>query len=578
MKRRPDPRVAQRHAQSLNHQQRQPPPAQCPDRSRASLDLDWGQLIFAHTYADAEPLASAVLDEPDGRRNIAIYVRDPHVVLAQNPQQLFLDPSHTFRLWLSQYRCPRQRARGYVVRRLRTTGDAEAIARIYQSRGMVPVQPRFLWRNRASPRVTYIVAEDLASGQVIGTATGVDHVNTFGDPEGGASLWCLAVAPSASVPGVGQALVRHLAEHFQARGRSFMDLSVMHDNRQAIALYEKLGFTRVPVFTVKSKNAINEPLYTGAPADDEGLNVYARIITDEARRRGIRVEVLDAEAGYFKLTLGGRSITCRESLSALTSAVAMSRCADKRVTRRILDRAGLQVPEQRVADGSAADLAFLRRYGAVVVKPVDGEQGQGISVDIRDGRALRSAILRARRVHPEVLIERCCPGEDLRVLVIGYKVVAAALRRPPQVTGDGQSTLRTLIEKLSRRRAAATEGESTIPLDEETIRCVRLAGHELDSVLAAGETLTVRRTANLHTGGSLHDVTAQLHPRLVRAAVDAARALEIPVTGLDFLVPSPRQPDYVIVEANERPGLANHEPQPTAERFIDFLFPRSAVA
>ena len=85
----------------------------------------------------------------------------------------------------------------------------------------------------------------------------------------------------------------------------------------------------------------------------------------------------------------------------------------------------------------------------------------------------------------------------------------------------------------------------------------------------------VRRTANLHTGGTIHDVTARLHPKLAEAAVRASRALEIPVVGLDFMVPAIDGEDYAIVEANERPGLANHEPQPTAERFIDLLFPQT---
>lgn len=116
---------------------------------------------------------------------------------------------------------------------------------------------------------------------------------------------------------------------------------------------------------------------------------------------------------------------------------------------------------------------------------------------------------------------------------------------------------------------------SRIPLDEETRRCLRDAGFDLDSVLEQGQRLAVRRTANLHTGGTLEDVTAQLHPELVEAAVRAARALDIPVVGLDLLVPAVDQPDYVFIEANERVGLANHQPQPTAERFIDLLFPLS---
>jgi D-alanine-D-alanine ligase-like ATP-grasp enzyme len=87
----------------------------------------------------------------------------------------------------------------------------------------------------------------------------------------------------------------------------------------------------------------------------------------------------------------------------------------------------------------------------------------------------------------------------------------------------------------------------------------------------------VRKTANVHTGGTIHDVTSELHLELRKAAIDAARAIDIPVTGLDFIVPAVNQPDYTIIEANERPGLANHEPQPTAERFIDLLFPQTVA-
>ena len=101
------------------------------------------------------------------------------------------------------------------------------------------------------------------------------------------------------------------------------------------------------------------------------------------------------------------------------------------------------------------------------------------------------------------------------------------------------------------------------------------AAFDYDSVLPAGQRLAVRRTANLHTGGTLEDVTSILHPVLKDAAVRAARALDIPVVGLDMLVPAADQPEYVFIEANERAGLANHQPQPTAERFIDLLFPLS---
>ncbi|MGH9262728.1 MAG: N-acetylglutaminylglutamine synthetase, partial [Acidimicrobiales bacterium] len=172
-----------------------------------------------------------------------------------------------------------------------------------------------------------------------------------------------------------------------------------------------------------------------------------------------------------------------------------------------------------------------------------------------------------------VLLEEYVEGEDLRIVVIGHEVVAAAVRRPATIVGTGRHTIAELVAAHNRRRAAATGGESSVPIDDTTTETVRAAGYDMDAVLGEGVALRVRRTANLHTGGTIHDVTASLHPELAEAAVAASRAIDIPVTGVDMIVPAVDQRDYVLIEANERPGLANHEPQPTAARFVDLLFP-----
>ncbi|HXA13426.1 MAG TPA: N-acetylglutaminylglutamine synthetase, partial [Mycobacterium sp.] len=125
----------------------------------------------------------------------------------------------------------------------------------------------------------------------------------------------------------------------------------------------------------------------------------------------------------------------------------------------------------------------------------------------------------------------------------------------------------------SRRRSAATGGESNIPLDAVTEATVVEGGWQLDAVLPQGNRLRVRHTANLHQGGTIHDVTPDVNPELCRVAVTAAEAIGIPVTGIDLLVPDVAGEEYTFIEANERPGLANHEPQPTAAAFIDYLFP-----
>jgi GNAT-family acetyltransferase (TIGR03103 family) len=542
-------------------------------KDNVTVDCGWGRLIFGHTFQSNELIAKTLLEEALGRRDIAFYLSDPHVILSYAPQDLFLDPSHSYRLYLEQYRQVPIRL-PFAVRKLQSRKDAVSVNEIYQRRNMVGADPEFVWSQRKSRLLTYLVAEDPESGHVIGTTLGVDHCEAFADPENGCSLWALAVDPQTPHPGVGRALVAHLAEHYIARGRAFMDLSVMHDNAQAIALYDKLGFRRVPIFCVKKRNPINEPLFI-PPTAEKKLNPYADIIVREARRRGIAIHVVDSQHGYFELSFGGRTLACRESLSELTSAVAMSRCDDKRVTRRVLTRAGLRMPEQMSADGLKRCTEFLEAHGRVVVKPVRGEQGQGVSVDVSTTAALEQALEAARRQCPDAILEEMVAGEDVRIIVIDGKVVAAAVRRPPQITGTGEHTIRTLIEKQSRRRSAATGGESRIPLDVETERCVAGAGHELDDVLPPGECVTVRKAANLHTGGTIHDITGQLHPEVVAAAERAAEALSIPVVGLDFIVPSLEAPEYWIIEANERPGLANHEPQPTAERFVDLLFPQT---
>ena len=487
------------------------------------------------------------------------------------PAELFIDPSHTYRLRFSEDDAPEPSPTGFTVRTLEKPEDADEMNRVYVRCGMVPAPVEVLWDNHLQrDAVDYLVAVRDDDGSLVGTVTGVDHKRLFADPENGSSLWTLAVDPTTSLPGVGAALTRALAALYRDRGRAYMDLSVAHDNAAAISLYEKLGFERVPVMAVKRKNAINEPLFTHPPETVDDLNPYARIIADEAMRRGIWVEVLDAEAGEMRLSHGGRGVITRESLSEYTSAVAMSRCDDKRLTRRLVSEAGIVVAKGRLATFDEHDHAFLDEVGDVVVKPTRGEQGKGITVGVDGSEELEAALARAREQHPEVLIEQRAAGDDLRLVVIDGKVVAAALRVPAEIVGTGHHTVRELIEAQSRRRAAATGGESRIPIDAVTEATVAEAGWSFDDVLTEGQLLRVRRTANLHQGGTIHDVTAKVNPQLCEVAVKAAEAIGIPVTGIDLLVPDVTASDYVFIEANERPGLANHEPQPTAKAFVDY--------
>ncbi len=313
-----------------------------------------------------------------------------------------------------------------------------------------------------------------------------------------------------------------------------------------------------------------DPAVTEPPKLDDP---YIAIIAEAAHARGIAVEVVDQEYGFLRLAYQGRTTLIRGSLSELTSAVAMSRCDDKHVTRRVLAAAGLRVPRATLASFDASDEWFLAEIGTLVVKPVRGEGGTGVTVGVTTAAHLARALRAARAHGPQVLLEEFVAGDDLRVVVIDHAVVAAAIRRPATVTGDGRSTIRELIVASNIAIRARSNGELRLPMDEHTEDTVQAAGHALDDVLGSGVNLAVRRTANLHTGGTIHDVTDRLHPDLAAACVQASRALEIPVVGLDLIVACVEAAEHVFIEANERPGLANHEPQPTAERFIDLLFP-----
>ncbi len=541
-------------------------------KNNVVVDCGWGRLIFAQTFQDMEDLIDTLAEEAPGKRDIAFYVPDPQVVVSLAPQQVFLDPSITYRLWLDKIGF-KPNFPSIEVREVVSSKEAEMLRDCYIAHNMIHPDPDYIL-SADSPAVQYLVAVDRQEGKVVGGVCGVDHKTAFNDPENGASLWSLVVDSQCPIPGVGEALVQFLAYGFKEKGRSYLDLSVLHDNEQAIALYEKLGFERVPVFAIKNKNPINESLFIG-DAPEENLNPYAVIIVKEAQRRGIAVEILDPKLGYFELSFGGRKIVCRESLTELTSAIAFSRCDDKRITRQVLKRAGLCVPAQCELENERQAIRFLKKYNRVVVKPARGEQGKGISVDIQDPESLLLAIKNAEKVCSDVLLEEFIEGIDLRIIVINQEVVAAAVRRPPVIHGTGQHTVKQLIMKLSRRREAATGGESSIPIDAETERCVKDSGYTMESILPIGESIIVRKTANLHTGGTIHDVTDRLSPKLVEVAISAAQALDIPVVGLDLLVESIEGDKYYIIEANERPGLANHEPQPTAERFIDLLFPQT---
>lgn len=240
-------------------------PPYLPDgvRAEAWVDCGWGRVIFGQTFTNHDGLISLFAAEPPGRRDVGIYVWEHHVLLGLAPELLFVDPSVQYRLWLYRYRFPKRRPGGFYIRPLASREDAAAQNRIYEASGMLTADPDVILANQRGSTMSYFLAVDGKAGDVLGTITCIDHCAAFGDPDNGASFWCLAVKPGRRTAGLGKALVRHAAEYFKARGREYLDCSVLHDNSRANRLYQTLGFQRVPVYVVKRRNKINKPLYSG---------------------------------------------------------------------------------------------------------------------------------------------------------------------------------------------------------------------------------------------------------------------------------------------------------------------------
>ena len=205
------------------------------------------------------------------------------------------------------------------------------------------------------------------------------------------------------------------------------------------------------------------------------------------------------------------------------------------------------------------------------MKPARGEQGEGVAVGLTTARGGRQAIEAAGAFSNRVHLEAWSTGTDLRLVVIDYRVVAAAIRRPARGLGRRATHDPRADRGAEPPAEAATQGESRIPIDAETERCLgarRAIG--LDDVPAGGR--GDADAQDRQPAYRRHD--PRRHRRASPGAWSKRRSrrrarIDIPVVGIDLMVPARARPDYAFIEANERPGLANHEPQPTAERFVD---------
>jgi cyanophycin synthetase len=270
-----------------------------------------------------------------------------------------------------------------------------------------------------------------------------------------------------------------------------------------------------------------------------------------------------------------------------TSAIAESIAQDKDLSKLLLDAMGVPVPQGRAVESLDEALqAMLALNGPVVVKPRDGNQGKGVTVNVQGEQALRQAWEAASQISSDIIVERYISGDDYRLLVVGQRLVAAARRDPPFVIGDGIHTVRQLVDRVNqdpRRGDGHATPLTRIRFDAIALARLELQGLQADDIPATGRKVVLRNNANLSTGGTATDVTEEVHPEVAARAIEAAQMVGLDVCGVDMVCQTVTRPleeqGGAIVEVNAAPGLRMHlapsygKPRPLGEAIVDTVYP-----
>ncbi len=299
--------------------------------------------------------------------------------------------------------------------------------------------------------------------------------------------------------------------------------------------------------------------------EDVRLGPSTGSIVEAAVARGIPYRRL-TQGSLVQFGWGSKQRRIQAAETDMSSAIAEAIAQDKELTKKLLHAAGVAVPLGRPVTSAEDAWAAAQEIGVpVVVKPRDGNQGKGISVNVRTKAEVMAAFDTAIEFRDDILVERYLPGHDYRFLVIGDKLIAAARRDPPQVIGDGVHTVRQLVDIVNadpRRGEGHATSLTKIRFDDIALARLALQGLNAESVPPKGTRVILRNNANLSTGGTATDVTDDVHPELAACAVAAAQTVGLDICGIDVVCDSVLKPledqGGGIVEVNAAPGLRMH--------------------
>jgi cyanophycin synthetase len=321
-------------------------------------------------------------------------------------------------------------------------------------------------------------------------------------------------------------------------------------------------------------------------AHDVCLGPSTTAIVRAARARNIPMRRL----GSGSLVVLGQASRQRRVCTAetdRTSAIAETIAQDKDLTRQLLRGVGVPVPYGRpVSDVEDAWHAAEDLGLPVVLKPRYGNHGRGVATNLSTRQQIEHAYAAALEESSNIMVEQHIQGDDYRLLVIGGKLVAAALREPAHVIGNGTSPIRQLVDEVNkdpRRSDGHATSLSFIKLDAVGLGVLGEQGFTPESIPSAGQRVLIRRNGNLSTGGTATDVTDRVHPEVAARAVDAARMVGLDIAGVDLVATdvglTMEEQRAAIVEVNAGPGLRMHlepsagTPRPVGEVILDMLFP-----
>ena len=321
-------------------------------------------------------------------------------------------------------------------------------------------------------------------------------------------------------------------------------------------------------------------------AEDYAIGTSTGAVVNAALKRGIPALRITDEANLFQLGWGSKQKRLQATITAATNSIAVGIASDKQLTKTLLEQAGVPVPGgASVTTVDDAQRVARRFNGPATIKPLDANQGKGVTTTCTTPEEVERAFEHARRHGRHVIVEAFLAGRDYRVLVTGGKIAAASWRRPPHVTGDGRATVGELVA-LENRNPARGDGHSNIltkiPLDELAAQTLAKQGYGVDSIVPAGVSVDLRGNANLSTGGTAEDVTDLLPEETRAICIRAARTIGLDVAGIDLICQDIAQPlreqGGGIIEVNAAPGIRMHQypsrgtPRDAGAAIVEALF------